>query len=68
MAIATGNTKYSAPIDCLEELDKNAASDSISSRFKAHLTRRSGCVGVPTAFYGIYEAQNRGALHMHALI
>ena len=68
IGIATVNTKYSTPIDCLGDIDENAASDSISSRFKAHLTRRSGCLGVPTAFYGIYEAQNRGALHMHALI
>ena len=68
VGIATGNTKYTPPIDCLDDIDGNAGSDSISSRFEAHLTRRSRCLGVPTAFYGIYEAQNRGALHMHALI
>ena len=27
-----------------------------------------GCLGTPTAFYGVHEAQGRGALHMHALV
>ena len=67
IGIPTGNTKYSVPIDCLVQND-NDGGDSISARFEAHLRSRSRCLGVPTAFYGIYEAQGRGALHMHALI
>ena len=67
IGIPTGNTKYSVPIDCLTQNDNNGG-DSISARFHAHLKSRSRCLGVPTAFYGIYEAQGRGALHMHALI
>ena len=68
ICIPTGNTKYSVPVDCLEEQENDDVDYSLSSRFEAHLKRRSGCLGVPTAFYGIYEAQGRGALHMHALI
>ena len=67
IGIPTGNTKYSVPIDCLLQVD-NDSCDSISARFEAHLRSRSRCLGVPMAFYGIYEAQGRGALHMHALI
>ena len=26
-----------------------------------------GCLGVTVAFYGIYESQARGALHLHGL-
>ena len=67
IGMPTGNTKYSVPIDCLLQTD-NESCHSISTRFEAHLRSRSRCLGVPTAFYGIYEAQGRGALHMHALI
>ena len=67
IGIPTGNTKYSVPIDCLEQ-NENSNGDSVSARFEAHLKSRSRCLGVATAFYGIYEAQARGALHMHALI
>ena len=67
IGIPTGNTKYSVPVDCMVHNDNNDHA-SISARFEAHLRSRSRCFGVPTAFYGIYEAQGRGALHMHALI
>ena len=67
IGIPTGNTKYSVPVDCMVQNDTNDHT-SISARFEAHLRSRSRCFGVPTAFYGIYEAQGRGALHMHALI
>ena len=67
IGIPTGNTKYSVPVDCMAHNDNNDHA-SISARFEAHLRSRSRCFGVPTAFYGIYEAQGRGALHMHALI
>ena len=67
IGIPTGNTKYSVPVDCMVHNDNNDHG-SISARFEAHLRSRSRCFGVPTAFYGIYEAQGRGALHMHALI
>ena len=67
IGIPVGNTKYSVPIDCLLQVDNNSY-DSVSAKFEAHLRSRSKCLGVATAFYGIYEAQGRGALHMHALI
>jgi len=67
IGIPTGNTKYSIPIDCLSQ-KKDGGGGSVSARFQAHLKSRSRCLDVPTAFYGIYEAQGRGALHMHALI
>ena len=63
--IATGNTKSSTSIDCLEELQQE---DTIEDVFKRHLRGRMGCLGVPTGFFGIYEPQNRGALHLHALL
>ena len=67
IGIPTGNTKYSVPVDCMVQNDTNDHT-SISARFEAHLRSRYRYFGVPTAFYGIYEAQGRGALHMHALI
>ena len=41
---------------------------SLSSLFERQLKSRMGCLGTPTAFYGVHEAQGRGALHMHALV
>ena len=41
---------------------------SLSSMFERQLNSRMGCLGTPTAFYGVHEAQGRGALHMHALV
>ena len=40
---------------------------SIEDTFKRHLRGKLGCLCVPVAFYGIYEAQSRMALHVHAL-
>ena len=42
--------------------------ETISSAFKRHLRGKIGCLGVPVGFYAIYEPQNRGALHVHALL
>ena len=42
-------------------------SGSIEDTFKRHLRCKLGCLGVPVAFYGIYEAQARMALHVHGL-
>ena len=67
LKIGTGNTKSTDPVDCLN----NAAEDneaSLSEQFQRHLNSRMGCLGTPTAFYGVHEAQGRGALHMHALV
>ena len=66
--IPTGNIKYSTPIDCLDTEGQDEENVSFSAAFEKHLNSRMGCVGAPTAFYGIHEAQGRGALHMHALI
>ena len=41
---------------------------SVSSMFERQLNSRMGCLGTPAAFYGVHEAQGRGALHMHALV
>ena len=41
---------------------------SLSSMFEKQLNSRMGCLGTPAAFYGVHEAQGRGALHMHALV
>ena len=67
IGIPTGNTKYSVPIDCLEQ-NENSNGDSVSAKFEAHLKSRARFLGVPAAFYGIYEAQAREALHMHAYL
>ena len=66
--IPTGNIKYSTPIDCLQTEGQDEENVSFSAAFEKHLNSRMGCIGAPTAFYGIHEAQGRGALHMHALI
>ena len=66
--IPTGNIKYSKPIDCLETEGEDEENFSFSVAFEKHLNSRMGCIGAPTAFYGIHEAQGRGALHMHALL
>ena len=66
--IPTGNFKYSTPIDCLYTEGQDVENISLSAAFEKHLNSRMGCVGASTAFYGIHEAQGRGALHMHALI
>ena len=42
-------------------------SETIQDTFKRHLRAKLGCLGVPVAFYGIYEAQARMALHIHGL-
>ena len=66
--IPTGNIKYSTPIDCLHSKGQDKENISIPAAFEKHLNSRMGCIGAPTAFYGIHEAQGRGALHMHALV
>ena len=66
--IPTGNIKYSTPIDCIQTEGQNEENVSFSAAFEKHLNSRMGCIGAPTAFYGIHEAQGRGALHMHALV
>ena len=75
--IRTGNTKSTDPIDCLDNAmngrrssDATNLSDevSLSSMFERQLNSRMGCLGTPTAFYGVHEAQGWGALHMHALV
>ena len=58
-------TKITRPVDCLDE---STSSESILDIFKRHLRNKMGCLGVPVAFYGIYEIQNREALHLHALL
>ena len=45
-----------------------AGNEPLVELFKRHLRKRMGCFGVPVAFYGIFEPQNRGALHIHALL
>ena len=40
---------------------------SLTDAFKRHLRSKLGCLGVPVAFYGIFEAQARAALHLHGL-
>ena len=62
--IATGNTKSSTAIDCMDEFQ--GEEDTIEDVFKRHLRSKMGCLGVPTGYFGIYEPQNRGALHLHA--
>ena len=63
--VATGNTKRTRPTDCLSN---PTGKEPIVEVFKRHLRSKMGCFGVPVAFYGIYEPQNRGALHVHALL
>ena len=41
---------------------------SLSSMFERQLNSRMGYLGTPAAFYGVHEAQGRGALHCHALV
>ena len=77
LKIRTGNTKSTDPIDCLDNaVDGRQGSnptnlnddDSLSLMFQRQLNSRMGCLGTPTAFYGVLEAQGPGALHMHALV
>ena len=63
--VATGNTKRTAPTDYLQDM---SGEETISDSFKRHLRGKMGCLGVPVGFYGIFEPQNRGALHVHALL
>ena len=37
---------------------------SLTDAFKWHIRSKLGCLGVPVAFYGIFEAQARAALHL----
>ena len=66
--IRTGNTKSTDPVDCLDNAAGGSNDISLSSKFERHLNSRMGCLGTPTAFYGVHEAQGRGALHCHALV
>ena len=63
--IATGVTKRTRPTDCLQNMSEE---ETISDSFKRHLRGEMGCLGVSNGFYGIFEPQNRGALHVHALL
>ena len=73
--IPCGKTKRSRPLDTLDIEKKDSEnsngeehdSGSIEDTFKRHLRSKLGCLGVPVAFYGIYEAQARMALHVHGL-
>ena len=67
--------KRSTPLDTIDVENKESKnsdteehdSESIEDIFKRHLRSKLGCLGVPVAFYGIYEAQARMALHVHGL-
>ena len=73
--IPCGKTKRSRPLDTLDIEKKDSEnsngeehdSGSIEDTFKRHLRSKLGCLGVPVAFYGIYEVQARMALHVHGL-
>ena len=66
--IRTGNTKSTDPVDCVDSTSEVNDDISLSELFERQLSNRMGCLGTPTAFYGVHEAQGRGALHMHALV
>ena len=66
--IRTGNSKSTDPVDCLDNAADKNDDVSLSELFKRQLNSRMGCLGVPTALYGVHEAQGRGALHLHALV
>ena len=51
-----------------DSIKPNEDDVSLSSMFERHLNSRMGCLGTLAAFYGVHEAQGRGALHMHALV
>ena len=65
-------SRHVPPVDSLEfedisEKADEERSESLTDAFKRHLRSKLGCLGVPVAFYGIFEAQARAALHVHAL-
>ena len=73
--IPCGKTRRSRPLDTLDIENKDSENSngeehdtgSIEDTFKRHLRGKLGCLGVPVAFYGIYEPQARMALHVHGL-
>ena len=65
-------SRHVPPVDSLDIEDVSGESGddhsgSLTDAFKRHLRRKLGCLGVPVAFYGIFEAQARAALHIHGL-
>ena len=72
LGIPTGNLKRVTQTDCnasdVRSDDSEEDDFVLASAFEKHLASRTGFLGVTQGFYGIYEAQARGALHMHALV
>ena len=65
-------SRHVPPVDSLDFEDISEKADeeqsgSLTDAFKRHLRSKLGCLGVPVAFYGIFEAQARAALHVHGL-
>ena len=65
-------SRHVPPVDSLDYEDISEKADeeqsgSLTDAFKRHLRSKLGCLGVPVAFYGIFEAQARAALHVHGL-
>ena len=65
-------SRHVPPVDSLdvEDISEESGEDqsgSLTDAFKRHLRRKLGCLGVPVAFYAIFEAQARAALHIHGL-
>ena len=65
-------SRHVPPVDSLyvEDISEESGeyqSGSLTDAFKRHLRSKLGCLGVPVAFYGIFEAQARAALHVHGL-
>ena len=65
-------SRHVPPLDSFDVKDNSDDggedhSESLTDAFKRHLRSKLGCLGVPVAFYGIFEAQARNALHVHGL-
>ena len=61
---------YVIPVNSLDVEDIRddvVVSESLPDAFKRHLCSKLGCLVVPVAFYDIFEAQARGALHVDGL-
>ena len=70
IGIPVGNLRRSTFTDIgAGKISSFEADDTLlADAFEKHIKSRRGFLGVTQAFYGIFEPQGRGALHMHALI
>ena len=70
IGLPTGDIKRTTPTDCVTtKRASNVNNDFVlAAAFEEHLASRTGFLGIAQGFYGVFEAQAQGALHMHAVV